>query len=126
MIEFTTSAEISIEVDGKRLAVAQSYRARAVRESRAVEAFGSREPVGAMTGRMTYQVELSRVQLLQGAASDGVDFYDLAGFTLVIAKPGQRVIYSGCEWSSIDESAGLGNVVLESVSLIAASRMVLS
>ena len=126
MIEFTTSGEISIEVNGRRLAVAQSYRARALRESRAVEAFGSREPVGVMSGRLTYQVELARVQLLDEALGDGIDFYGLSGFTLVIARPGQRVIYSGCEWSGIDESAGLGGAVIESVSLVAASRMVLS
>ena len=126
MIEFTTSGEISIEVNGRRLAVAQSYRARAMRESRPVEAFGSREPVGMMSGRLTYQIELARVQLLDEALGDGVDFHGLRGFTLVIAKPGQRVIYSGCEWAGIDESAGLGGTVLESVSLVATTRMVLS
>lgn len=125
MIEFSTSGDISIEVNGKRLAVAQSYRARTIRESRAIEAFGKRSPVGVMAGRTTHQIDLSRVQLLDEALSDGIDFYGLSGFTLVIAKPGQRVIYSGCEWSGIDESAGLGSVVLESVSLIATKRMVL-
>jgi len=126
MIEFSTSGDISIEVNGQRLAVAQSYRARTIRESRTVEAFGKREPVGVMSGRTTYQIELSRVQLLDEAVGDGIDFYALAGFTVVIAKPGQRVIYSGCEWSGIDESAGLGSVVLESVNLVATRRMVLS
>ena len=125
MIEFFTSADIGIEVDGRRLAVAQSYRARAHRESRPVEAFGSALPVGVASGRLTYQVELTRVQLLDEAAGDGVDFHGLSGFTVVIAKPGQRVIYSGCEWAGIDESAGLGGTVIESVSLLATGRMVL-
>ena len=125
MIEFSTSGDISIEVNGKRLAVAQSYRARTLRDSRTIEAFGQREPVGAASGRTTHQIELSRVQLLDQARSDGIDFYELSGFTLVIAKPGARVIYSGCEWSGIDESAGLGSVVLESVALVASKRMVL-
>jgi len=125
MIEFTTSADIGIEVDGKRLAVAQSYRARAQRETRPVEAFGSKFPVGVAGGRTVYQIELARVQLLDEALGDGVDFHGLTGFTLVIAKPGQRVIYSGCEWSGIDESAGLGGTVIESVSLLATGRMVL-
>jgi len=125
MIEFTTSAEISIEVNGRRLAVAQSYQARTLRESRPIEAFGSREPVGVASGRLRYQIELARVQLLDEALGDGVDFHELSAFTLVIAKPGQRVIYSGCEWSGIDESAGLGGAVIESVSLAATTRMVL-
>ena len=126
MIEFTTSADIYLEVDGKRLAVAQSYRARAHKENRSVEAFGSALPVGVASGRLTYQIELARVQLLDQALGDGVDFHSLSGFTVVIAKPGQRVIYSGCEWAGIDESAGLGGTVLESVTLLATGRMVLS
>ncbi|MCL2580500.1 MAG: hypothetical protein FWE32_10815 [Oscillospiraceae bacterium] len=125
MIEFSTSGDISIEVNGKKLAVAQSYRARTRRESRSVEAFGQREPVGTATGRTTYQIDLSRVQLLDEAAGDGIDFYELSGFALVIAKPGERVIYSGCEWSEIDEAASLGGTVLEGVALIAAKRMVI-
>ena len=44
-ITFPTGSDISIEVNGQRLAVAQSYKARTAKESRYVEAFGSREPV---------------------------------------------------------------------------------
>lgn len=123
MITFPTSAEIAIEVNGKPLAVAQSYRAKTTRESRVVEAFGSREPVGAVAGPVVHQLELQRVQLLEPGLSDGVDFYGLADFNVVIAKPGRRVIYSGCQWSGIDEAAALGGVVLESVSIVAAGRM---
>ena len=125
MIEFTTSGDISIEVNGQKLAVAQSYRVRTRRESRPVEAFGQREPVGVMAGRAFHQIDLSRVQLLDAARGDGVDFYGLSGFTVVIAKPGERVIYAGCEWSDIEETANLGSAVLETVSLVAAKRMVL-
>ncbi len=125
MISFPTSGDIFIEVNGRRLAVAQSYRARTGRETKAVEAFGQSEPVGAVAGRAVHQLELSRVQLL-GEGGDGVDFYALSDFNVVIAKPGRHVIYSGCQWASIDESAGLGGVVLESVSIVAARRMVLA
>lgn len=125
MMTFPTSADITLEVNGRPLAVAQSYRARATRESRVVEAFGSREPVGAVAGRTVYQLELQRVQLLTDSLSDEVDFYGLTGFNVVIAKPGSRVVYTGCEWSGIDEAAALGGVVLESVSILAAGRLVL-
>ena len=126
MIEFTTSGDIRLEVDGKCIAVAQGYRARASRQSRAVEAFGQDEPVGVAASRTVHEITLSRVQLLDEALGDGIDFYGLTGFTLVIAKPGQRVIYSGCEWSSIDERVELGGMVLENVGLVAARRMVLA
>lgn len=122
MIIFPTSGDISIEVNGKKLAVAQSYRVRSTRESRPVEAFGSPEPVGTATGRCVHHLELSRVQLV---GEDTVDFYALSDFNVVIARPGCRVIYAGCEWAGIDETASLGSVVLESVSILAAKRMVL-
>lgn len=125
MITFPTSSDITIEVNGKPLAVAQSYRVRSTREARAVEAFGQAEPVGTVAGRCVHSLELARVQLLDEALTDGIDFYALAGFNVVIAKPGCRVIYSGCQWAGIDESASLGSVVLESVSILAARRMVL-
>ena len=43
-ITFPTGKDISIEVNGQKLAVAQSYKAKTTKTSRTVEAFGSREP----------------------------------------------------------------------------------
>ena len=42
---FPTSADIYLELEGKKVAVVQSYTARASKSSRNVEAFGEREPV---------------------------------------------------------------------------------
>jgi len=126
MISFPTSNDIYIEINGKKLAVAQSYRVKTNRESRLVEAFGSVEPVGAVGGRVTHQLELTRVCVSQGAAGDGVRFHELSGFNVVIVKPDKKIIFSGCEWSSIDEAASLNNVVLESVSVVASKRMELA
>jgi len=44
----------------------------------------------------------------------------------VIVKPDRRIIYSGCEWNEISESAGINDTVLEGVSLIASHRMELT
>lgn len=44
-------------------------------------------------------------------------------FSLVICKPDRKVIYSGCQWSSIQESASIGSMVLEKVSLVASRRI---
>ena len=41
----------------------------------------------------------------------------------MIVKPDRRIIYSGCEWNEISESAGVNDTVLEGVSLIASHRM---
>lgn len=123
MLHFPTSSDISIEVNGRRLAVAQQYRAQTTRESRYVEAFGADEPVGTVGGRLKHVLELTRVSALSDAVSDGIDFHGLSGFNVVIQKPDRRIIYSGCEWASIDENANLGNVVLESVAIVASKRL---
>lgn len=119
-ISFPTSKDIYIEVDGRRLATAQSYKAKSTRESRYVEAFGSAEPVGTVGGRIRHVLELVRVVV--SPASD-VDFFSLEDFNVVIVRPDGKIIYSGCQWSAIGEDAPLGDLVYESLTLVARSRM---
>ena len=117
-----TSKDIYIEINGKKLAVVQSYKARSTRESRTIEAFGSSEPVGTVGGRVKHIPELSRV-CLTGGLDDGIGFFDLSGFNVVVVKPDRKIIYSGCEWAGITETAALGDVMVESVTVAAAKRM---
>ena len=120
LVSIPTSADIYIEVNGTKVAAAQSYRVKSSRQSRYVEAFGSSEPVGTVGGRVQHWIELSRVCLCR---AQGVDFYELSGFNLVIVQPDCKIIYSGCEWSDITQSASVGEVVLEKVSLVASRRI---
>lgn len=122
MINFPTSRDIYIEVDGRRLAAAQSYKAKSSQDSRTVEAFGCSEPVGTVAGRVKHLLELTRVRLVESAA-DGMDFYGLEDFNVVIVKPDRKIIYSGCRWAAIDEAANLGDPIYETVSIVAGRRM---
>ena len=60
------------------------------------------------------------------AISDGISFYDLEDFSLVICKPDRKVIYSGCQWSAIAEQGELSAMVAEKVTLLASSRVEIS
>ena len=120
---FPTSADIYLEVEGKWVAVVQSYSARATKTSRAVEAFGESEPVATLDGQRKYTLELTRLYATDEAISDGIDFYGLKDFSLVICKPDRKVIYSGCEWSGIQEEGELNATVAEKVTLTAARRI---
>lgn len=126
MLSFSTSNDIYIEVNGQKLAVAQSYRAQTSRDSKYVEAFGHSEPVGTIGGRKKHILELTRVAVGDAIVGDGIDFYSLSGFNVVIVKPDRKIIYSGCEWAQIEENGSLGNVMLESVSIVATKRMELA
>ena len=120
---FPTSSDIWLEVDGTRVAVVQSYSAKTTRSSTAVEAFGEAEPVATSPGRAKHTVELTRLYATDEAIRDGIDFYNLSGFSLVICKPDRKIIYADCQWSAIGEEADLGAMVLEKVTLVAARRI---
>ena len=117
-----TTADIYIEVDGVRVAVVQSYRAVTSRQSRAVEAFGQEEPVATVRGASKYMLELSRLYATDDAIRDGISFAELDGFSLVINKPDRSIIYSDCQWQELSESAEVGGVVLERVTIVAGHR----
>ena len=54
---FPTSADIYLELDGKKVAVVQSYTAKATKSSQSVEAFGESEPVATIEGQKKYTLE---------------------------------------------------------------------
>ena len=120
---FPTSSDIYLEADGVRVAVVQSYSARTTRGSIAVEAFGEPEPVATVAGQAVHVIELSRLYATDEAMQDKIDFHSLSGFSLVICKPDRKIIYTDCQWSAIQESAEIGSMVLEKVTLVASRRI---
>ena len=120
---FPTSSDIYLELDGRKVAVVQSYTAKAAKSSRSVEAFGESEPVATIEGQRKYTLELTRLYATDDAVSDGINFYDLRDFSLVICKPDRKIIYSGCEWSAIQEEGQLNAMVAEKVTVVASKRI---
>ena len=120
---FPTSSDIYLELDGKKVAVVQSYTAKATKSSQSVEAFGESEPVATIEGQRKYTLELTRLYATDDAVSDGINFYDLRDFSLVICKPDRKVIYSGCEWSGIQEDGQLNAMVAEKITVVASKRI---
>ena len=78
--------------------------------------------MGTIDGRVQHQLELTRVRVLQGI-QDPVDFYQLSGFNVVIARSDRKIIYSDCQWSSIFEAASAEDLLFETVTLVAGKRM---
>ena len=120
---FPTSSDIYMELDGRKVAVVQSYMAKAVKSSQSVEAFGESEPVATIEGQKKYTLELTRLYATDDAVSDGINFYELKDFSLVICKPDRKIIYSGCEWSTIQEDGQLNAMVAEKVTVVASKRI---
>ena len=120
---FPTSSDIYLELDGKKVAVVQSYACKATRSSIPVEAFGEDEPVATIQGPQSHVVELTRLYVTDQAIADGLDFYGMKDFSLVICKPDRKVIYSGCEWSAIAEEGELNAMVAEKITVVASKRI---
>ena len=120
---FPTSADIYLELYGKKVAVVQGYTAKASKSSKNVEAFGESEPVATIEGQRKYTLELTRLYATDDAVSDGINFYDLRDFSLVICKPDRKIIYSGCEWSTIQEEGQLNAMVAEKITVVASKRI---
>ena len=120
---FHTSCDIYLELEGRKVAVVQSYSAKATKTSQVVEAFGESEPVATIEGQRKYTLELTRLYATEEAVSDGINFYDLQDFSLVICKPDRKIIYSGCQWSAIQEEGQLNAMVAERVTVVAARRI---
>ncbi|MEG0765189.1 MAG: hypothetical protein RRY65_03485 [Pseudoflavonifractor sp.] len=120
---FPTSSDIYLELDGRKIAVVQSYSAKTTKQSQIVEAFGEDEPVATYQGQRSHVIELTRLYATDEAIKDGLNFHDLADFSLVICKPDRKIIYSSCQWSSIDETCALGAMVVEKISIVATKRI---
>ena len=118
-----TSSDIWLELNGQKVAVVQSYACKTSRDSTAVEAFGEDEPVATVQGPQRHEIELTRLYATDEAVADGLSFYDLKDFSLVICKPDRKIIYSDCQWSSISEAGTLGAMVVEKVTIVASKRI---
>lgn len=120
---FPTSSDIWLELNGQKVAVVQSYTCKATRSSVAVEAFGEDEPVATVQGPQSHVIQLTRLYATDEAIADGLDFYSMKDFSLVICKPDRKVIYSGCQWSDIQEDAKLSEMVVEKLTVVARKRI---
>ena len=67
--------------------------------------------------------KLAVVHATDEAIGDGVSFYELDDFSVVVCRPGKRIIYSHCRWSNIEELGKLGEPVAEKVTVISCKRM---
>jgi hypothetical protein len=120
---FPTSSDIWLELNGTKVAVVQSYLCKTSRTSSSVEAFGEDEPVATVQGPQTHVIQLTRLYATDQAIADGLDFYSLKDFSLVIRKPDRKVIYDHCQWSGIQEEGKLSEMVVEQLTLVARRRL---
>lgn len=125
-VQITTSNDIWLELNGRRIAGVQSYSTKYTNDVKTVDAFGQDIPIGWTRGKKAYSLDLTKVYLEDTAIADGIDFYSLSDgdFDLVIVKNGKRIVYKNCIVASISEDGNLNDKVQEKMSLTAHNRIV--
>lgn len=98
MLTVPTCNEISVEQNGKAIAVAQSYCVTTLAYKPSV-------------------ITLSRVCPLPDST-----IKDWNGFNIIIIKPDRKIIYSGCEWKSITRDGA----IIESMEITCEKRIEIS
>ena len=123
-LNITTSNDIFIEISGKRVAGVQSYSTKYNKDTTPVDVFGQDVPIGQIQGKKKHTLDLSRVYLEDTAAKDGIDFYSLADnqFNVVVIKNGNRITYSDCIVTDINEDGSLNDKVVEKMTISALQR----
>ena len=122
MATFPSSKDVYFEVDGRKVAVVQSYNTSYTKEDKEIDAFGQIDPVGYTPGKKSYTIKISKAYIDQAAMQDGITFYDIDNFEFVIVKPDRRIIYSGCSITSIEEQGALNDIIAENISIRASHR----
>lgn len=124
MFKIPTGKDIFIEVNGKRVAVVQSYKCKTSRERIPIKSFGERADTASIFTNENYTIELEKVIPILSGDNQVVDFYSLSDFSLVIVKPNYQIIYSACEWTSIDENCKLNSPCIENITIVSSKRLV--
>ncbi|WRS26858.1 hypothetical protein U6B65_11025 [Oscillospiraceae bacterium MB08-C2-2] len=112
--------EITLRAGGLVMAAVQSYSCKISREPMIVWAYGEEQPAKIGCGPKTYTLELHRLRLNPGF-SDGVDFSGLSDFQVEVRRPGKTLLYEGCCWKELTETAGLEGGLAEKIVVLAAS-----
>ena len=108
---FPTSSDIYLEVDGTRVAVVQSYTAKASKSSTAIEAFGEAEPVATVPGQARHVVELTRLYATDEAIREAARHTNAC-----LAE--QNLLRSGTGSVEIENSLGSADILALSNALL--------
>lgn len=122
-IKFLTAKDIYIEVNGLKMAAAQSYKLKITKEVFNINSFDMKYPLKTLNGNICFNIELSKVVLLEPATVNHIDFFNLHDFNLVIVKPYSSTIFSDCNWTSITENTLLDSPVIQSICLTSPKRI---
>ena len=121
LLNIPTSRDIYIEIAGVKVAVVESYKVNSSRENTVIKEIGNDNAICIVAGNLLHNIELKRVYFTS-TSQFHVDFFNLFDFTIVIAKPGKRIHYTGCQWTNISDGVSLDGHCVETITVLATGR----
>ena len=113
---------LTVCFNSKQAAAVQSYQIRCTAVREPIYGFWDSEASGILPGKRRYEVTLRRLYPILPGLNDGISLFELQSFTATIRHHGRTVTFSGCEWSSIRETADPEQPVIEEMVFVAAAR----
>ena len=125
ILPIMTGKDVSLSVNGRRLAMVESCEISATRELQKIGAYGERTPVGVETGGTEYRILIKCARLFDQALQDGICFEKLSSFTLTLKEPDRSIVYADCVWDGVIWKADLEQGLLKQASALSFQRTVL-
>ena len=113
--------DIYIEINGIKLASIKNYNISISKDIYNIKSFNNKIPVKTLELNSSINIKLLKVCLL--TQENPIDFFNLSDFNLVIFKPKYQIIFFGCNWSDITESAEINSTIINSLSLKAQKQI---
>lgn len=123
LLSFLSSKNVSIEINGVKLATAHNYTVKISRDIFPIETFSSSTPFSYVNGKISYLIELSTLSFPDPSMSNPIDLFNLSDFNVVIFKPNYQTIFSDCNWVNISETASCDKPIIKSISIVASKRI---
>ncbi len=120
---FLTAKDIYIEINGLKVASAKNYRLQITKEAFNINCFDMKYPLTTITGNTYFNIELTKLVILDPLNTDLLDFFNLHNFNLVIVKPYSYTIFTNCNWTSITENTPINSPIIQSICLTSPKRI---
>ena len=117
-----TNSEIYIKIDDEIVACVEKYKEKTVFDNLLIETIGESTPVANLRGKARYNIEFSKSYIYTGLMGGEQSLFNKRNFELTVVMPKKNIVYSGCEWTSINTNIGINNLTADTLNLTAVKR----
>lgn len=128
-MKIPTGKDIYIKINDILLANVQSYEVSTIRKANTFFPYDNDLKKINILSNPLHSISLKKIVCIQGeddSEDNGYiyDFHELSNFSLSIVLPDKEIVFSECEWLSIEENVDNNSTCIDEFNIIANSRVV--